>query len=161
KGFTPRYIESLRPQIQHMADELLDAVQDQGQMDLVQDFAYPLPINVISDMLGVPQVDRPQIRVWSQALTTSISTLDRPDEQTLAPWRALPAYARHLVALNRQHPADDLTSQLVQIGEEEDRLSEAELLSMITILIFAGHETTSNLIATSALTLLDHPDQLA
>jgi cytochrome P450 len=161
QAFTPRYIESLRPNIQHMADELLDAVQDQGQMDLVQDFAYPLPINVISNMLGVPQADQPQIRVWSEALVTGMRGLGgRPDEQTLAHMRAFAAYARQLVAFKRQHPADDLTSQLVQLEEEGDHLSEAEMLSMITLLIFAGHETTSNLIGIGTLTLLDHPDQL-
>jgi cytochrome P450 len=161
KAFTPRYIESLRPHIQHIADELLDAVQDQGQMDLVNDFAYPLPINVISDMLGVPEADRPQIRVWSETLATSMGDPERRDERTLAHLRAFASYAKHLVDEKRQHPADDLTSQLVQLEEEGDRLSEAELLSMITLLIFAGHETTSNLIGIGALTLLDHPDQLA
>lgn len=160
QAFTPRYIESLRPQIQHIADELLDAVQDQSQMDLVQDFAYPLPINVIADLLGVPPADRPQIRVWSEALVTGMSGLGRRDEQTLAHIRAFDAYARHLVAEKRQHPADDLTSQLVQLEETGDHLSSAELLSMITLLIFAGHETTSNLIGIGTLTLLDHPDQL-
>ncbi|GHO77215.1 polyketide biosynthesis cytochrome P450 PksS [Ktedonobacter sp. SOSP1-85] len=160
-AFTPRYIESLRPQIQRIADELLDTVQNQGQMDLVADYAYPLPINVISDMLGVPHADRPQIRVWSEALVTGISGMGRRDEQTLAHMQAFDAYARHLVALKRQHPADDLTSQLVQMEEAGDHLSEAELLSMISLLIFAGHETTSNLIGIGTLTLLDHPDQLA
>jgi cytochrome P450 len=160
QAFTPRYIESLRPHIQHIADELLDAVQDQGQMDLVQDFAYPLPINVISDMLGVPQADRPQIRVWSEALATGMGALGRRDERTLAHMRAFASYAMQLVAEKRQHPADDMTSQLVQLEEEGDHLSEAEMLSMITLLIFAGHETTSNLIGIGTLTLLDHPDQL-
>lgn len=161
KAFTPRYIESLRPHIQQIADDLLDQVQDQGQMDLVRDYAYPLPINVISDMLGVPQADRPQIRVWSEALATGVSTLSGPDEQTLAHRRAFVAYARQLVAEKRLHPANDLTSQLVQLEEAGDHLSESEMLAMITLLIFAGHETTSNLIGIGTLTLLDHPDQLA
>jgi cytochrome P450 len=141
KPLPPRYIESLRPQIQHIADELLDAVQDQGQMDLVQDFASPLPINVTSDMLGVPHADQPQIRVWSEALI-KMNSLGGSDEQTLAHLRAFDAYTRHLVAEKRQHPANDLTSKLVQLEEDGDHLSEAELLSMITLLIFAGHETT-------------------
>ncbi|GLV54138.1 polyketide biosynthesis cytochrome P450 PksS [Dictyobacter sp. S3.2.2.5] len=161
QAFTPRYIESLRPTIQHMADELLDAVQDQGQMDLVQDFAYPLPINVISEMLGVPHADQPQLRVWSEALARRMPGLGRRDEQSLAHIRAFAAYARQLVVEKRQHPANDLTSQLVQMKEAGDHLSEDELLSMITLLIFAGHETTSNLIGIGTLTLLDHPDQLA
>jgi cytochrome P450 len=159
-AFTPRYIESLRPTIEHLADELLDAVQDQGQMDLVQDLAYPLPINVISDMLGVPHADQPQLRVWSEALASGIPGLSRLDEQALAHLRAFASYTQQLIAEKRQHPADDLTSQLVKMEEAGDHLNENELLSMITLLIFAGHETTSNLIGIGTLTLLDHPDQL-
>jgi cytochrome P450 len=147
KGFTPRYIESLRPRVQQLADELLDRVQDQGQMDIVADYAYPLPINVISEMLGVPQADRAQIRVWSEALGHGLGQ-GRRDEGIMAAMRAFGEYTAQLVAEKRLHPADDLVSQLTAIEEEGDRLSEAELISMITLLIFAGHETTSNLIGT-------------
>jgi len=159
KAFTPRYMEGLRPRVQQIADELLDRVQDQGHMDLVEDYAFPLPINVISEMLGVPQEDRAQIRVWSEALVAGMGLAGR-DEQIIAHMRAFASYAMQLVAEKRLHPADDLISQLIAIEEEGDRLSEAELLSMITLLIFAGHETTSNLIGIGTLTLLDHPDQL-
>ena len=159
KAFTPRYMEGLRPRVQQIADELLDRVQDQGHMDLVENYAFPLPINVISEMLGVPQEDRAQIRVWSESLVTGMGLAGR-DEQTIAHMRAFASYAMQLVAEKRLHPADDLISQLIAIEEEGDRLSEAELLSMITLLIFAGHETTSNLIGIGTLTLLDHPDQL-
>jgi cytochrome P450 len=159
RAFTPRYIESLRPRVQEMADELLDRVQEQGHMDLVADYAFLLPINVISEMLGVPHADRPQIRVWSEALAHGLG-LGRRDEGIAASMRAFGEYTARLVAAKRQHPADDLISQMIAIEEEGDRLSEAELLSMITLLIFAGHETTSTLISTGALMLLDHPDQL-
>jgi len=161
KAFTPRYMEGLRPRVQQIADELLDRVADQGHMDLVKDYAFPLPINVISEMLGVPEKDRPQIRVWSQALVTvtGMGVAGR-DERTMVHVQAFASYALHLVAEKRLHPADDLISQLIAIEEEGDRLSEAELLSMITLLIFAGHETTSNLIGIGSLMLLDHPDQL-
>jgi len=161
KAFTPRYMEGLRPRVQQIADELLDRVADQGHMDLVKDYAFPLPINVISEMLGVPEKDRPQIRVWSQALVTvtGMGVAGR-DERTMVHVQAFASYALQLVAEKRLHPADDLISQLIAIEEEGDRLSEAELLSMITLLIFAGHETTSNLIGIGTLTLLDHPDQL-
>lgn len=138
---------------------MLDRVQAQGQMDLVADYAYPLPINVISEMLGVPHADRDQIRVWSEALATGQSLAGR-DPAVQAHMRAFGAYTAQLVAEKRQHPADDLISQLIAIEEEGDRLNETELLSMITLLIFAGHETTSNLIGTGALMLLDHPAQL-
>ncbi|HET8844212.1 MAG TPA: cytochrome P450 [Ktedonobacteraceae bacterium] len=159
KAFTPRYMESLRPRVQAIADTLLDQVQAQGQMDIVKDYAFPLPINVISEMLGVPPEDRAQIRVWSAALASGLG-LGKHEEWVATNTRAFGAYTAQLVAEKRQHPADDLISQLIAIEEEGDRLSEAELLSMITLLIFAGHETTSNLIATGTLVLLDHPDQL-
>jgi cytochrome P450 len=157
KIFTPRYIESLRPRVQQIADELLDRAQ--GQMDLVSDYAFPLPIDVISEMLGVPRDDRDQIRIWSQALATGQSLGGR-DPAVQAHTRAFAGYTARLVADKRSHPSDDLISQLIAIEEEGDRLSEEELLAMITLLIFAGHETTSNLIATGALMLFDHPEQL-
>lgn len=159
KAFTPRYIESLRPRVQQIADELLDQVQDRGQMDLVADYAFDLPINVISEMLGVPYADRGQVRVWSGALAHGLG-LERRDEGVMASMQAFGEYTMRLVAEKRQHPADDLISQLIAIEEEGDRLSEAELNAMITLLIFAGHETTSSLIATGTLMLLDHPEQL-
>jgi len=159
KVFTPRYIESLRPRVQQIADELLDRAQAHGEMDLVTDYAFPLPIDVISEMLGVPREDRDQIRVWSQALATGQSLGGR-DPAIQEYTRAFADYTARLVAEKRLHPADDLISQLIAIEEEGDRLSEVELLSMITLLIFAGHETTSNLIATGALMLFDHPEQL-
>jgi cytochrome P450 len=159
KVFTPRYIESLRPRVQQIADELLDRAQARGEMDLVSDYAFPLPIDVISEMLGVPREDRDQIRVWSQALATGQSLGGR-DPAVQEHTRAFADYTARLVADKRLHPADDLISQLIAIEEEGDRLSEEELFSMITLLIFAGHETTSNLIATGALMLFDHPEQL-
>ncbi|MFS0600159.1 cytochrome P450 [Peribacillus frigoritolerans] len=159
KVFTPKYMESLRPRVQEIADELLDQVQDKGEMDLVKDYAYPLPINVISDMLGVPQADHAQIQGWSAAIAHGRG-LGRQDPGVAEQIRAFGEYIVQLVADKRQHPADDLISQLVAIEEEGDRLDEAELISMISLLIFAGHETTSNLIATGTLMLLDHPEQL-
>jgi cytochrome P450 len=158
KAFTPKYIQSLRPHIQQIADELLDKVHDQGQMDLVQDYGYPLPINVISDMLGVPSEDREQMRLWSEALAGGGPGVDEERDRRI---RAFSEYVVQLLAEKRRNPQDDLISQLIQIEEEGDRLSEDELISMVSLLIFAGHETTSNLIGIGTLTLLDHPDQLA
>lgn len=159
KAFSPRYMESLRPRVQEIADELLDQVEAQGEMDLVKDYAYPLPINVISEMLGVPQEDRKQIHTWSAALAHGLG-LGRREPGVEENMRAFGEYTARLVASKRRQPADDLISQLIAIEEEGDRLSETELVSMITLLIFAGHETTSNLIATGSLMLLDHPEQL-
>jgi cytochrome P450 len=159
KAFTPKYIEGLRPQVQQIADELLDRVQEQGQMDLVADYAFLLPIHVISEMLGVPRADRDQVRIWSETMARGMS-LGMHDEGITASMRAFGEYTTRLVADKRQHPAEGLISQMIAIEEEGDRLSEAELLSTITLLIFAGHETTSNLLATGSLMLLDRPAQL-
>ncbi|MEC0184647.1 cytochrome P450 [Paenibacillus peoriae] len=159
KAFTPRYMESLRPRVQEIADELLDQVQEKGEMDLVRDYAYPLPINVICEMLGVPQADRSKIHAWSSAIAHGLG-LGRQAPEVEEHLRAFGEYIVQLVNDKRRHPADDLISQLVAIEEEGDRLGEAELLSMIKLLIFAGHETTSNLVSTGTLMLLDQPDQL-
>lgn len=155
KAFTPRYIQSLRPRIQHMADELLDAVQEQGRMDLVHDYAYPLPINVICEMLGVPTEHREQIRDVSRLLVSGSTSDTRVAQEQM-----FMAYVAQLIAGKRQRPGDDLISQLFQMEGEGDSLSEIETLAMIGLLIFAGHETTSNLIGIGTLMLLDHPDQL-
>jgi cytochrome P450 len=160
KAFTPRYIAGLRPRVQEIADELLDQVQAQGQMEIVKDYAFTLPINVISEMLGVPHADRDQIRAWSHTLARGVSP-DMPNSGGIAHLRAFGEYIAQLVAEKRRHPDDDLVSQMIAIEEAGERLSEAELFSMIMLLIFAGHETTSNLIATGTLMLLDHPAQLA
>ncbi len=155
RAFTPRYIEGLRPRIEILANELLDKVQDRGEMDLIADFAYPLPINVISEMMGVPADERLQIREWSEVIARNDE-----DPKRYAKLDAFSDYVTRLVAAKRANPQADLASQLVQIEEDGDRLSGQELLSMIALLIFAGHETTSNLIGNAALALLDHPDEL-
>jgi cytochrome P450 len=157
KAFTPKYIQSLRPSIQQLADELIDGVQAQGHMDIVSDYAFPLPINVISSMLGVPSDSRDIIRRWSDVLAGSASPTASPTNAS----QAVEEYLLQLIAEKRRNPTDDLISQLVQIEEEGDRLDESELLSMIALLIFAGHETTSNLVSIGTLMLFDHPDQMA
>jgi cytochrome P450 len=154
KAFTPKYIAGLRPSIQRIADDLLDRVQEQGRMDVVDDYGYPLPITVISDMLGVPSEMREQIRQWSLGLSGG-----RGDQDRLQSIRAFSQYIALLVAEKRQRPGDDLISQLVHLEDEGDHLSENELLSMVGLLIFAGHETTSNLIGIGTLMLLTHPEQ--
>lgn len=159
KVFTPKYIEGLRPRIQRIADDLLASVQDRGQMDLVQDYAYPLPINVISEMLGVPPETRGSMRQWSEAIASE--PFVHQNAELLSQLHAFSSYTIELVAEKRRHPQHDLISQLVQLEEEGDHLNEAELLSMVGLLIFAGHETTSNLIGIGTLTLFDHPEQFA
>jgi cytochrome P450 len=153
KAFTPRMIEQLRPRIQQITDELLDAVQEQGTMDLVADFASPLPITVISEMLGIPAKDRKPFRVWTQAI------VNMQEEAQLASLEAFLSYIKTLLDEKRVHPGNDLISGLVQVEENGDQLDENELVSMIFLLIVAGHETTVNLLGNGTLALLQHPDQ--
>ena len=155
KAFTPRAIELLQPRIQQITDELLDAVQNQGQMDLINDFAFPLPITIISEMLGIPVKDQELFRTLSQAI------IHYPDVENMpAMLEAFVQYMKTFLAEKRTHPADDLISSLIQAEERGDTLSEDELISTTILLIVAGHETTANLIGNGTLALLQHPDQM-
>ncbi|EJP86374.1 cytochrome P450 [Bacillus cereus] len=159
KAFTPRMIEDLRPRIQQIADELLVAVQEQGKMEIISDFAYPLPIIVISEMLGIPTTDRSQFREWTKVLMNA--SVD-PSEGA-AVTTTLEKFIQYIEALlneKRLNPDADLISELVQTKEQEDKLSNNELLSTIWLLIIAGHETTVNLISNGVLALLQHPEQM-
>jgi cytochrome P450 len=160
KAFTPRMVEHLRPRIQEIADELIDAVESQGRMDLVDEFAFPLPMMVIAELLGIPHEDRDRFRAWSNAIVTpalSAEALAEFGEQM----NAFVAYLRELFARRRAEPRDDLISALLQAEDAGDTLSEQELFSMVVLLIVAGHETTVNLIGNAALALLQHPEQRA
>ncbi|MCD6032482.1 MAG: Peroxidase [Thermomicrobiales bacterium] len=164
--FTPKYIEGLRSRVQAIADGLLDAVGSRAdgtgrrEMELIGDFAYPLPLTVISEMLGIPFADRDKFREWSQA-AVSFTPADRANPAVTAKLIEFIAYMRGLVADKRSNPGDDLLSGLVLAEAEGDKLSENELLSMIFVLIVAGHETTVNLIANGTLALFEHPEQRA
>jgi cytochrome P450 len=163
--FTPKFIEGLRPRIQDIANSLLDAVQARAdetgrrEMELIDDFAYPLPLTVISEMLGIPAADREKFREWSQA-AVSFTPTDRANPQVTAKLIEFIAYLRRLVVAKHANPEDDLLSGLVLAEAEGDKLSENELLSMIFLLIVAGHETTVNLIGNGTLALFEHPEQL-
>ena len=162
KAFTPRMIEQLRPRIQQIADELLNAVQEQGEMDLVADFAFPLPIIVISEMLGIPSEHRQQFRTWTQTIVQSQSATLSPEKQAqgLAAEEEFINYVKALIANKQKHPDNSLTSDLVRVEEQGDKLSENELISMIFLLLTAGHETTGHLLGNGTLALLEHMDQL-
>ncbi len=159
KVFTPKYMENLRPTVQEIADELLDQVQDKGEMDIVTDYAYKLPIQVISDMVGVPASHQEQIYQWSEAIATGLG-VGRLDDEVKESLAFFTEYFTQLIADKRKHPENDLISELISLEEDGDKLDEKELLSLVQLLIFAGHETTTNLISTGTLILLDHPDQL-
>src|SRR6185437_5556755 len=144
-AFTPRMIEHLRPRIQQITDDLLNAVQHKGTMDLIADFAFPLPLTVITDMLGIPVEERTPFRAWTQDL---LAFLAAPEKEAtgMDAAEAFIAYIKALVERKHAHPEDDLTSNLVRAEEEGDRLSENELVTMIWLLIVGGHETTVNLL---------------
>lgn len=160
QAFTPRTVEQLRPRVQAIADELLDAVADRREIDLIDTYAFPLPIMVISEMLGIPHADRDQFRRWSNVLVHGSFEMQAHADE-LAAADAFVDYLRALVAARRSSPRDDLVSGLVQAEEQGDKLGEDELIAMIFLLLVAGHETTVNLIGNGVLALLRHPDQLA
>jgi len=160
QAFTPRRIEQMTPRIQAIADALLDAVASQGKMDLIADFALPLPTIIITDMLGIPDVDRDEVQDWSQAIIApgrhGLSYKDRRKKV-----RAFVDYLQDLFVERQRQPQDDLTTDLVAAEEAGERLSIPELSSMVALLLVTGHETTVNLIGNGVLALLKHPEQLA
>jgi cytochrome P450 len=158
-SFTPRLIEQWRERIQRITDELIDAVQNQGEMDLIDGFAFPLPMMVISEMLGVPADDFTKFRTWSNLI---VEATGNPQQfaQSMDQMLAFYTYLRALIEAKRQMPADDLLSKLIQTEAQGDKLSEEELVAMVFLLIVAGHETTVNLISNGLLALLQYPDQL-
>jgi cytochrome P450 len=160
KAFTPRMIEGLRPRIQEIADALLDPVVPGGEMELVSAYAFPLPITVIAELLGVPPADRDQFREWSDAFVRP--TLDAAEMQRfVVSMEEFAAYLHELFEARRREPGEDLVSALVAVEDGGDTLSEQELSSMIALLIVAGHETTVSLIGNATLALLAHPGQRA
>jgi len=164
KAFTARRVEDMRPRIQEVVDQTLDAVVDNGHMDLIEDFAFRLPVTIICDMLGIPEEHREAFykgsRDGGRILDPVPLTL-----QEIAAANASGAMARmyfeQLFELRRRNPGDDLTSQLVQAEEAGDKLSNEELAANIVLLFGAGHETTVNLIGNGLLALYRNPDQLA
>jgi cytochrome P450 len=159
RAFTPRAIERMRDRIQQITDELIDAVQDKGSMDLISEFAFPLPITVISELLGIPGEHRQKFRVWTNSLVNS-NGLGLQDPQIKQDMHDFITYLKEFIAEKRTNPDQGMVSDLVQADEAGDTLSEAELVSMVFLLIIAGHETTVNLIGNGTLALLQHPDQL-
>jgi cytochrome P450 len=160
KAFTPRIVEGLRPRIGEIADELLDRVAGRGSMDLVDDFAFPLPITVIAELLGIPADDRDRFREWSNTFVLPALTPEL-QEQFARHTEEFVAYLDDLFRRRRATPADDLVSALLRAEEQGDHLSENELYSMVVLLIVAGHETTVSLITNGVHVLLTHPEQLA
>jgi cytochrome P450 len=160
KAFTPRLIERMRPRVQEIADALLDAVEEGGEMDLIDDYAFPLPIIVIAELLGVPAEARNNFREWSNAAVSGDTTQEYVEKVLLPHMEAFVGYLRAMFEEKRKNPKEDLISALVRAEEAGDKLSEDELLAMVFLLLIAGHETTVNLIGNGTLALLQHPGEL-
>lgn len=168
-SFNAHAMEALKPRIQRLADELLDKAEQEAavrgeaaperRMDLRKAFAYPLPVKVISDMLGIPEEDREAVQQWSEfQLDSRDPAIIEHTRKTLV---AFTSYLGDLFERKRRTPADDMITQMVHAQEDGDKLSEKELLSMVFIIFLAGHLTTVNLIGNGVVALLTHPEQLA
>ena len=157
KAFTARRVSELRPRITAITTGLLDDMSTRREVDLLASFAFPLPITVICELLGVPVADRDQFRAWSATIVADTVS----PEVFQAHATAMTGYFQALIATRRREPADDLLSALISARDDKDRLSENELLSMAFLLLVAGHETTVNLIASGVLALLLNPGELA
>ncbi|AZR77426.1 cytochrome P450 family protein [Bacillus cereus group sp. MYBK249-1] len=159
KAFTPKMIAQLDGRIQRIADDLISDIERKGILNLVDDYSFPLPIIVISEMLGIPKEDQAKFRIWSHAVIASPET---PEEikETEKQLSEFITYLQYLVDIKRKEPKEDLVSALILAESEGHKLSARELYSMIMLLIVAGHETTVNLITNTVLALLENPNQL-
>jgi cytochrome P450 len=165
KAFTPRVVEMLRPHIQEIVDGLLDRVDGAGGMDLIEDFAHPLPVIVICELLGVPVEDRERFKTWGLDIARGLDAIWLPPDsevgrRSVNARHGLTEYFKGLIAERRAAPRGDMLSALIAAEEAGDKLSEHELLATCILLLVAGHETTVNLIGNGTLALLRHPAEL-
>lgn len=163
KAFTPRRVKVLRPHIQDITDSLLDAVQPKGRMDVIADLAYPLPAIVTAEMLGVPVSDRDQFKAWTEDFAELLGNFQYNPERAPHLLRSLEgmcAYFLGAVQEHREHPRDDVISDLVTAEHDGDRLTDGEIVANCILIMVGGQETTTNLIGNGMLSLLRHPDQL-
>ncbi|MGF7029504.1 cytochrome P450 [Paenibacillus mucilaginosus] len=162
QAFTPKAVAALEPRIAELAHELLDRVAGTGKIDLIQDFAYPLPVIVIAELLGIPSGDRDRFKHWSDEVVASADTLIGGSASgSLQAHREMNEYFSRIIAERRKAPKDDLISALIAAEEGDFHLSEGDILSFCALLLVAGNETTTNLIGNAVLTLLEHPEELA
>jgi cytochrome P450 len=163
KAFTPRSVEALEPRVVELVDEALDRIAAAEHPDLVSELAFPLPFAVISEMLGMPEVDTVRLRELTGVLVRSLEPVNDPELMNAIAEadREVTALARDLIEQKRRNPADDLFTALINAEEGGDVLSDDELVAQVMLLYVAGHETTVNLIAGGSLALLRNPDQYA
>jgi cytochrome P450 len=161
KAFTARRVAELRPRIEAITASLLDALAagaaaGRDEVDLIETFAFPLPVTVICELLGIPVRDRDRFKEWSHAIVANDGNRD-----IRSTGAEMFFYFTDLVAAKRSRPADDLVSALIEASDSGDALTERELIAMLFLLLIAGHETTTNLIASGTLALLTHPAEMA
>ena len=165
KAFTPRVVEGLRPRIREIVDGLIARAQAAGTMDLIEEFAYPIPVNVICEMMGVPIEDHERFKGWSLDIARGLDSIWLPPDSEIprrsaAARHAISGYFRELIAARRASPRGDLLSALIAAEEAGDKLNEEELVATCILILIAGHETTVNLIGNGVLALLRNPDEL-
>ncbi|MFJ8825731.1 cytochrome P450 [Streptomyces sp. NPDC102467] len=156
KAFTPRTVAEFAPRVQELADDLIDRFAANGEADLIHDFAFPLPIYAICDLLGVPREDQDDFRDWAGMM---IRHGGGPRGGVARSVKKMRAYLAELIHRKRNEPGDDLISGLIRASDEGEHLTENEAAAMAFILLFAGFETTVNLVGNGAYALLTHPEQ--
>ncbi len=163
RAFTPKTIAALEPEVERLVDEALDAMSDAGEVDLVEALAYPLPFNVITQMLGMPEADHARMRELAGVIVRSLEPVVDADalREIMAADEELSGIALDVIERKRRQPADDLLTALIRAEDDGDVLDDDELVAQVLLLYIAGHETTVNLIANGVLALLRNPDQLA
>lgn len=163
KAFTPTAIERLRPRVRRLVDDVLDRAADRGEIELVDELAFPVPFQVISDLLAMPTDRAAELREWSQILTATLEPTATADEldRGIEARNAVAEYLTEVIDARRSNLGDDVLSALIALEEDGDRLSHLELISFVLLLYVAGHETTVNLIGNGTLALLRNRDQLA
>src|SRR5438094_1319438 len=167
RAFTPRVVANLEPRIRELSRQLLDQTIDRGEMDLVADFSVPLPMLGIAEMLGVPVADWPRYKRWSDVILKIANTISRDEAaaRTIDEYRAVTAEMRaflpELIAQRQAAHQDDLLTRLVEAEVDGERLTQAEILGFVQLLLVGGQETTANLINNAVLCFIENPDQLA
>lgn len=160
QSFTPRVVEQWHTRIQKIADELIDTVAGKGAMDLIEEFAFPFPMQVIAAIMGLPAEDCGMLHSWTKTIADALGDPEAFEQATLR-LQDFYVYLWTLIDKKRLNPADDLVSSLIQAEDKGDQLSKRELVTMVFLLIVAGHDTTASMIGNSMLALLTHPDQMA
>jgi cytochrome P450 len=160
--FTPKAVAAWRERAESVVEGLLAEAESRPSMDVIADYALILPAQIISEMLGMPHGDIPQLRAWSHAMTKTLDPLNSPEEeaQSLAAGRCMAEYITGIVAEKRTRPGEDILTALLQAEESGDRLDHDELVAQVILLYVAGHETTLNLVGSGLTNLFAQPDQL-